>query len=64
MFFGLLVDGEEGVIGGLGLRGWVISEGGGLGHGGGSVPFLGGGGYLGMRPLAKKLKCWLLPMMR
>ena len=24
----------------------------------------GHGGYLGMRPCEKKLKCWLLPMMR
>ncbi len=30
---------------------------------GSSVPFLGSGGYLGMRPCEKKLKCWLLPMM-
>ena len=36
--------------------------GGGFGHGG-SVPFLVIGGYLGMRPCEKKLKCWLLPMM-
>jgi len=63
MFSGLLVDGAEGVIGGWSLREWVIGGVEGLGTGG-SVPFLGDGGYLGMRPLAKKLKCWLLPMMR
>ena len=35
-----------------------------MGLGGGFRALFGGGGYLGMRPLAKKLKCWLLPMMR
>ena len=44
------------------MLGWIIAGQDGLGTDG-SVPFLVVGGYLGMRPCEKKLKCWLLPMM-
>jgi hypothetical protein len=57
-------DGAEGIMGSDGVCGcwsfWWGERGLGTGV---PCPFWVVGGYLGMRPCEKKLKCWLLPMM-